>query len=762
MTKKSQHTIPMHVGGEPIVWRKTAKKLLGKGDGDREYSITYRSIGSRKIGPLYMYEYVQVNGVGPVGSTAPSIEEAKERCQQLQIEWSLKQRRGERGRAASAPAMQRKKAAEKPVHPSLKVLMCLCGHTKSEHRGAWGEPHAGACKRCVCEQFELEVPDANGGVTTATEAPSGAVSAPPFVWQKEWSKKAHPAAALFPMLGEKELAELAADIKANHQKEPITLTSDDLVLDGRNRLAACNLAGVEPEFVYWLEEEDGASPTAWVLSKNRHRRHLTPDQVSMVAAKALHLFEAEARARMRSGKKDPSATGAPGSGKAAAAAAMAIGGTTTRKVERAKWLAKSDPVRAEKVADGTLTLKRAEREIKHAEQVAQVKAYVPPTGEYGIVAFDYPWKFHDERTGSEKSRSGADYPKMTLEEICAFPLPVAKDCLLACWIPNALLIDGTWERIRLSLFERYGAVPKQMRTWTKTGAEGGDVTGLGKAFRNDTEQLILLERGTVTYVETGAEHEVPILRTSFDAPRGRESEKPALAYEQLAAICPMRPCIDVFARDPRPGWVTSGAELPAEKPTIENRHSGHPSWTEKVTAGEGPTPAPWKPDTCQAVQHPGHLHCALSPGHEGPHDNGRSRPWSDPPPPPTPEPVEQPRVMQRAGELIAWQPKKHPLKVAIGTAARTGRKYAIDKESKVGTHGKKIDAYSYRWFCTTDGASSLHNFDTIEQAQAFASTAEEEYQAHKFGPEKFAEVFKEKPPKPRKFTPIEEKPERRP
>ncbi len=209
-------------------------------------------------------------------------------------------------------------------------------------------------------------------------------------------------------------------------------------------------------------------------------------------------------------------------------------------------------------------IKAKEKQTKRAVQVAQVRVYRPPADEYGICAFDYPWKFEDGREGSEKSRNGADYPRMTLEEICAFPLPVAENCLLACWIPNALLIDGTWEKIRLSLETRYGAKPKQMRTWRKTGEDGGEVTGLGKAFRNDTEHLILLERGTVTYVETGAKHEVPILRTAFDAPRGRGSEKPQVAYDQLAAICPMRPMIDVFAREgnERPGWVTTGAESP--------------------------------------------------------------------------------------------------------------------------------------------------------------------------------------------------------
>jgi ParB-like chromosome segregation protein Spo0J len=49
---------------------------------------------------------------------------------------------------------------------------------------------------------------------------------------------------LFPMLADDELEELAADIKGLLQR--IVLDAEGRVLDGRNRLAACEIAGVEP------------------------------------------------------------------------------------------------------------------------------------------------------------------------------------------------------------------------------------------------------------------------------------------------------------------------------------------------------------------------------------------------------------------------------------------------------------------------------------------------------------------------------------
>jgi hypothetical protein len=100
----------------------------------------------------------------------------------------------------------------------------------------------------------------------------------------------HPAAMLFPLLRGAALGELAADIEAHGLREPIVRDSEGRILDGRNRLRACQFAGVEPRFVEWDGE---GSPVAFVLSRNLHRRHLNESQRSMVAAHAKHLFEHE-------------------------------------------------------------------------------------------------------------------------------------------------------------------------------------------------------------------------------------------------------------------------------------------------------------------------------------------------------------------------------------------------------------------------------------------------------------------------------------
>lgn len=63
----------------------------------------------------------------------------------------------------------------------------------------------------------------------------------------------HPYADEFPMASQDELDELAASIATVGLIHPVVLTPQGLVLDGRNRLAACEKAGVEPTF----ETRDG-------------------------------------------------------------------------------------------------------------------------------------------------------------------------------------------------------------------------------------------------------------------------------------------------------------------------------------------------------------------------------------------------------------------------------------------------------------------------------------------------------------------------
>jgi predicted HicB family RNase H-like nuclease len=105
----------------------------------------------------------------------------------------------------------------------------------------------------------------------------------------------HPVAALFPMMSDEELDELADDIRANGLLNPITVDQEGVLIDGRNRLEACKRAGVEPQ----TEILNGTDPVAYILAQNVKRRQLNKGQQAMAVAFA---YPDSEHGR---GKKDP-------------------------------------------------------------------------------------------------------------------------------------------------------------------------------------------------------------------------------------------------------------------------------------------------------------------------------------------------------------------------------------------------------------------------------------------------------------------------
>lgn len=92
----------------------------------------------------------------------------------------------------------------------------------------------------------------------------------------------HPLSSAFPAMSPDEFAALVADIREHGQRDVATIY-DGMVLDGWHRYRACCELGIPCRF----EDFAGIDPTAFVISRNRHRRHLTETQRA-VAVVAVH------------------------------------------------------------------------------------------------------------------------------------------------------------------------------------------------------------------------------------------------------------------------------------------------------------------------------------------------------------------------------------------------------------------------------------------------------------------------------------------
>lgn len=98
---------------------------------------------------------------------------------------------------------------------------------------------------------------------------------PPF------SGEVHEAAKWFPMIQGAEFDRLVESIRDEGLDEPIWLSQEGVLLDGRNRLRACQAAGVEPRWQLY----DGDDEVAFIIRRNLDRRHLNERQRSMIAAR---------------------------------------------------------------------------------------------------------------------------------------------------------------------------------------------------------------------------------------------------------------------------------------------------------------------------------------------------------------------------------------------------------------------------------------------------------------------------------------------
>lgn len=178
----------------------------------------------------------------------------------------------------------------------------------------------------------------------------------------------HPAAKMFPLLEGKAFEEFCDDIEKHGLSEPIRILPDGSLIDGRNRLRACQELRIEPQFVTVNPE----SPVAYAISANKHRRHLTSSQLAALAVEDLPKLRQAARERLRTKGREriPEAD----KGKARDHAARLFG-TNAKYVESAERVKRDAPDVFERVKAGDLSVQQAVVEVgkrtgKRAEIVA--------------------------------------------------------------------------------------------------------------------------------------------------------------------------------------------------------------------------------------------------------------------------------------------------------------------------------------------------------------------------------------------------------
>jgi N6-adenosine-specific RNA methylase IME4 len=355
---------------------------------------------------------------------------------------------------------------------------------------------------------------------------------------------AAPYAELFPMLDGTELQELADDIAEHGLHHPIVLDDQGRVLDGRNRLAACEIAKVEPTFTTYR----GDDPLSFVISENVKRRHLTEGQKAGIAVAALPMYEAQAKARARANlRQNTERANRPTRerGRARDQAAKATG-TSGRSFGRFKRLKERAPDLAAKVAAGDLALDRAERELRRRMRRDEIAAIKPVAldslGPFPILYADPPWQYDFIESDSRKIEN--HYETTALEAIMALDVPAADDCVLFLWVTPPKVAEA------LEVINAWGFDYRTSMVWIK------DKIGMGKNVRQLHEWLMIAKRGSIPLPE-------PEDRPSsvIYAPRRSHSEKPEEVHEIIERMYPHLTKCELFQRKPRDGWIGWGNEV---------------------------------------------------------------------------------------------------------------------------------------------------------------------------------------------------------
>ena len=140
---------------------------------------------------------------------------------------------------------------------------------------------------------------------------------------------------------------------------------------------------------------------------------------------------------------------------------------------------------------------------------------------------------------------------MSLEEIAGWVtehVEFADDSILWLWTTHRFLPDA------FALVDGWGFQQKVTVTWVKTDRSGEKQRfGVGRWLRSSSEFCIMAVKGSPQIQLTSQ-------TTVVHGPLREHSRKPDEFYEMVDSLCLGARRVDVFSREPRPGWDQVGVE----------------------------------------------------------------------------------------------------------------------------------------------------------------------------------------------------------
>ena len=172
---------------------------------------------------------------------------------------------------------------------------------------------------------------------------------------------------------------------------------------------------------------------------------------------------------------------------------------------------------------------------------------------YNIIYADPPWRYENKRKG----RGGAEnhYPTMKLEDICNLPIRkiTAENAALFLWLTFPNLPEG------LEVMKSWGFKYKTLGfSWIKTNKRSKTPCfGIGYYTKSNCEVCLLGIKGKMKPISNK-------ISSVVIAPREEHSKKPDIVRGKIVELFGDLPRIELFARQPTPGWDVWGNEVQSD------------------------------------------------------------------------------------------------------------------------------------------------------------------------------------------------------
>jgi len=357
-------------------------------------------------------------------------------------------------------------------------------------------------------------------------------------WRRTGELRPHQHTEL-PPLSTLARAALEADIGKRGIVEPLEITRQGVVLNGRERLAAAQQLGEEQVPVRIVEPVDELEH---IILAALQRRHLSASQRAALALELDRYRELKAAAEQRRRqnlRQHAEEAGSPPRGKTRDHVA-AWAGVSARTVQDAATVQEHDPDLFEQVKAGRLAADLAARRVRRGLRDHNLPPAPPlPEGPFELIYADPPWQLGNPDGVNAPENH---YPTMPLRDIKQLQPPASEHAVLFLWAVNCLLPEA------LQVLEAWGFSYKTNLVWVKPAI------GLGVWARNRHELLLFATRGQIDVPEPKQRPDSVI-----QAERGRHSQKPERAHQLIETAYPHLSKLELFARGtPRPSWQAWG------------------------------------------------------------------------------------------------------------------------------------------------------------------------------------------------------------